>query len=82
MKKALLYIVQSIVTEEEKVEVNEEEQDGIINFTIKVAQSDMGKIIGRGGKVIRSIRNVLKINAIKQNKKINISLLEIESPAP
>ena len=82
MKKALLYIVQSIVTEEEKVEVNEEEQDGIINFTIKVAQSDMGKIIGKGGKVIRSIRNALKINAIKQNKKINISLLEIENPAP
>ena len=76
MKKALLYIVQSIVTEEEKVEVNEEEQDGIINFTIKVAQSDMGKIIGKGGKVIRSIRNVLKINAIKENKRINITLAE------
>jgi predicted RNA-binding protein YlqC (UPF0109 family) len=36
----------------------------------------MGRIIGKNGKVIKAIRNVIKINAIKQNKKINISLLE------
>ena len=37
----------------------------------------MGKIIGKNGKVIRAIRNVIKISAIKQNKKINVSLTEI-----
>lgn len=76
MKKALEYIVTSIVESPEKVEIMEDEDNGIINFTIKVAASDMGRIIGKNGKVIRGIRNVIKIPAIKQNKKINIELFE------
>jgi predicted RNA-binding protein YlqC (UPF0109 family) len=51
----------------------------MINFTITVAPADMGKIIGKNGKIIRAIRNVVKISAIKQNKKINIALSESTS---
>lgn len=76
MKKALHYIVSSIADNPEKVTVDEQEQDGIINFTITVAAADMGKIIGKNGKIIRAIRNVIKIPAIKQNKKINVTLAE------
>jgi len=76
MKKALLYIISSIVSEGDKIEIEEKEQDGIIDFTVKVPKVDMGKVIGKNGKVIRAIRNALKINAIKQNKKININLVE------
>lgn len=76
MKKALLYIVSSIIENPQKVEVAEEEQDGVINLTLKVEKADMGKVIGKNGKIIRAIRNVMKINAIKQNKKINITLAE------
>lgn len=79
MKKALEYIISQIVENPDKVEINEEEQNGLVNFTIKVDPSDMGKIIGKNGKVIRAIRNVIKISAIKQNKKINVSLLETAS---
>ncbi len=77
MKKALEYIITQIVDEPEKVEISEQEDQGMINFTITVAQADMGKVIGKNGKVIRAIRNVVKISAIKQNKKINIALAEI-----
>ena len=76
MKTALSYILSSIVSEPEKIDIKEEEIDGIINFTLKVANDDMGKVIGKGGKVIRAIRNVMKIKAIKENKKINITLAE------
>lgn len=76
MKKALEYIVSSIVDHPEEVAIEEQEQDGIINFTIKVESSDMGKIIGKNGRIIRAIRNVMKIPAIKQNKKINVTLAE------
>jgi len=76
MKKALLYIISSIVSEGDKIEIEEKEQDGIIDFTVKVPKVDMGKVIGKNGKVIRAIRNALKIKAIKQNKKINITLAE------
>ena len=79
MKKALEFIVAQIVDDPEKVEISETEDQGMINFSITVAPSDMGKIIGKNGKVIRAIRNVVKIAAIKQNKKINIALTEIAS---
>lgn len=79
MKKALEYIVTQIVDNPEKVEISEQEDNGMINFTIKVASNDMGKIIGKNGKVIRAIRNVIKVSAIKQNKKINIALTETAS---
>jgi len=79
MKNALKYIVTQIVDNPEKVEINEQEENGMINFTITVAPSDMGKIIGKNGKVIRAVRNVVKIPAIKQNKKINITLIESSS---
>ena len=79
MKKALEYIVTQIVDNPEKVEISEVEDNGMINFAIKVDSSDMGKIIGKNGKVIRAIRNAIKISAIKQNKKINIALTETAS---
>jgi uncharacterized protein len=79
MKKSLEYIVTSIVDNPKEVEITEEKNDDIINFTIKVNPADMGKIIGKNGKVIRAVRNVIKISAIKQNKKINIALSESSS---
>lgn len=79
MKKALEYIISQIVDNPEKVEISETEDADMTNFSIKVDPSDMGKIIGKGGKVIRAIRNVIKISAIKQNKKINVSLIDASS---
>lgn len=76
MKKALLYILSVIVDTPEKVEIIERGDNGVVSFAVKVAKSDMGRVIGKNGKVIRAIRNVLKIKAIKENKKINIELTE------
>ena len=76
MKDALTYIVTSIVDNPKEVEVTEEDNEGVLNFTVKVAKDDMGKIIGKNGKVIKAIRNVVKIPAIKQGRKIYISLPE------
>ncbi len=76
MKKTLSLIVSSIVENPKKVKIKEEEQNGIVNFTITVDKNDMGKIIGKNGRVIKAIRNVMKIPAIKLGKKIYISLAE------
>lgn len=76
MKDTLKYIVSSIVGKPEEVEIKEEEQDGVLNYIVTVSKEDMGRVIGKGGKVIKSIRNVMKIPAIKNNKKIYISLSE------
>ncbi len=80
MKKALSYIVSAIVDDPKQVKITEEEADGVINFTVTVAKEDMGKIIGKNGKVIKAIRNVVKIPAIKLEKKIYISLSENPQP--
>jgi predicted RNA-binding protein YlqC (UPF0109 family) len=79
MKDTLFTIVTAIVDNKDAVEISEEDNEGVINFVIKVDPQDMGKIIGKGGKVIKSIRNVMKIPAIKNNKRIFVSLYE-ENP--
>ena len=77
MKDTLTYIISAIVEKDDKVSVTEEEDGGIVNLTVSVDSSDMGKVIGKEGKVIKAIRNVMRIPAMKQNKKIYISLAEV-----
>lgn len=76
MKDALLYIVKSIASDPDSIQVDENEEDGTVHFTLHVAKEDMGKIIGKEGRVIRSIRNVMKIPAKKQDKRVEITLSE------
>ena len=76
MKTALSYIINSIVDSPDKVSIAEETEGDFVTFKVIVDKEDMGKVIGKNGKVIRAIRNVLKIPAIKQNKKINLVLEE------
>jgi predicted RNA-binding protein YlqC (UPF0109 family) len=80
MKDILLNIVTAIVDNPDKIEIKEEEVEDVTNFIITVAPEDMGKIIGKGGKVIRAIRTVMKIPAIKSNKRIFVSLAEVPQP--
>ncbi len=77
MKKALVSIISAIVDNPKDVVVDEQEEEDITQFIVTVNKEDMGKVIGKEGKVIRAIRNVMKIPAMKQNKRINISLNEI-----
>ena len=67
MKDTLIYIVSSIVDNPDDVSVAEEQAEGITNYIITAHPDDIGKIIGKEGKVIRSIRNIMKIKAMKQN---------------
>ncbi len=78
MKNTLQFIVSSIVDKPDAVHIEEQEADGITNLIITVDKEDMGKIIGKEGKVIRSIRNIMKIKAIKNDKRINVSIADSE----
>ena len=78
MKDTLQFIVSAIVEKPEEVHIEETDVEGIHTFTIHVNQDDMGKIIGKEGKVIRSVRNVMKIIAMKNNERINVTLAEQE----
>lgn len=76
MKNKLKTLVTSIVEKEDSVEINETSENGIVNLTIKVDPIDMGKVIGKGGKVIKALRNVMKIIAMKNNEKVFVNLEE------
>jgi uncharacterized protein len=77
MKDLTLYILKHLVDHPDEIEVIEEELDnGAVTLTIKVHQDDMGRVIGKDGKIIRSLRDVIKILALKLNKHADIILAE------
>lgn len=76
MKDVLHYIVTSIVDNPDAIRIEEEDVEGVVTYTVFAAKEDMGKLIGKEGKVIRAIRNVMKIPAMKQHKKVQIQLSE------
>lgn len=77
MKDTLRYIISAIVDDPDAVKIEEKDEDGLLNLIVTVAKEDMGKVIGKEGKVIRSIRNIMKIKAMKHDVRINITLAEI-----
>ncbi|HSD98908.1 MAG TPA: KH domain-containing protein [Patescibacteria group bacterium] len=77
MKDILEYIVKNLVEDPATISVTEEEIDGVVTLTITPSKEDMGKLIGKGGRVIRAIRNLMKIPAMKQNKKVQVQLAEV-----
>ena len=74
MKDLLTLLAKNLVSEPEMVEVVEEVQDGIITLRLKVSEEDMGKVIGRQGRIARAIRTVVKAAAINENKKVNVEI--------
>lgn len=74
MKDALTHIVHSIVENTDAVVIDEVTEDTTTTFTITVAPEEVGKIIGKSGKVIRSIRNVLKIPAMKAGIRVIVNI--------
>jgi uncharacterized protein len=80
MKDTLHTIVASLVQNTDAIVIDETVDNDTITFVVTVAPEDMGKIIGKEGKVIRALRNVMKIPAMKQNKRIQINLNEQEKP--
>lgn len=82
MKDLLEEIVKSIVDKPEEVKIEEHEDtvEGTI-LTLSVAPEDMGKVIGKEGKIIKAIRTVIRVLAIKNGKRVTINLLDVESPA-
>ena len=76
MKELLEVIIKGLVDNPDKVVVDETKDDRSVNYSVRVAQGDMGKIIGKQGKMARSIRTVMKSVANKEHKRINIEFVD------
>ena len=75
MKEVLETIIKNLVDNQEAVEVKEVEGEKNIILEVKVADGDMGKVIGRQGKIAQSIRTVMKAVANRKDKKVTVEFI-------
>lgn len=76
MKEMLEIIIKNLVANPEKVIITEEQKQNTMNFSVKVSNEDMGKVIGKQGRIAKAIRTVAKAIATKEDKKVNIEFVE------
>lgn len=75
MKELILLIAKSLVKQPEAVTVTVRTKGDYEAYEIHVAPEDMGKVIGKNGKIAKAIRAVVKAAAIKENKKISVDIV-------
>ncbi len=76
MKELLLLIAKALVDNPDEVSVNEVEGEQSIILELKVAKDDMGKVIGKQGKIAKAIRTVIKSAAVKENKRVVVEIIQ------
>ena len=76
MKQVLETIIRNMVENQEAVSINEKEEAEKIIFEVKVDNKDMGRVIGKQGKVANSIRTLMKALGAKDKKKVTVEFLD------
>lgn len=76
MLELIKYVVSNFAEKPDEVEYNVAEDGNVINVTIILADSDMGKVIGRQGKIAKALRTLVRAGSVKENKKYNIEIKE------
>ena len=76
MLDLIKYIGESFAEKKDEIEYIVDETDNAINVTVVLDESDMGKVIGRQGKIAKALRTIVKAVSSKQDKKYNIEIKE------
>ena len=76
MKEMLEMLVKSLVDNKDNVEITEKENGDDITLELRVDSSDMGKVIGKQGKIAKAIRVLMRAYATKVGKKVNVEILD------
>lgn len=79
MKELVEVIAKSLVDNPNEVSVNELQGEQSIILELKVAPEDMGKVIGKQGRIAKAIRSVVKAAAIKDDKKVVVEIIDVKS---
>ena len=75
MKEILELIIKNLVDNQDEVSIEEKTNDKSVVYEVRVAKEDMGKVIGKQGKMAKSIRSLIKAIAVKEHKRVNIEFL-------
>ena len=76
MKELVEVIAKALVDDPESVVVNEREEKKTTVLEVRVAESDMGKVIGKQGRIAKAIRSVVKAAAAKEDKKVIVDIMD------
>ena len=76
MKDSLEYVVKSLVNNPDSVQIDESENDGEVVFEVRVAPEDMGRIIGKGVRIAKAVRSLMKAASFKENKRVNVEIID------
>ena len=76
MKELLTYIVQNLVEKPDEVSVTEREANGETVFEVRVADGDMGKVIGRQGRIAKEIRTLIRSYAQRTGVKASVDIVD------
>jgi predicted RNA-binding protein YlqC (UPF0109 family) len=72
----LEFLVRALVDDPDAVEVEELEEDGDLIYEISVAEDDLGRVIGKGGRVANAIRTVAKAAAVRLDRRVIVDILD------
>jgi len=75
MKEVLVYLINSLVDEPASAKLSTSEDGNVVRFKLSVSPADRGKIIGKEGRVVKSIRTVLQVQAAKSGKKVFLDIV-------
>ena len=78
MVELIEYIAKSLVDEPKKVKVSSQEGEDVNNILLQVSSTDMGKVIGKQGRIAKAIRSILKAVSLKEEIKVNLEIDEIQ----
>ena len=76
MKELVEVIAKALVDDPESVVVNEREEKKTTVLEVRVAESDMGKVIGKQSRIAKAIRSVVKAAAAKEDKKVIVDIMD------
>jgi predicted RNA-binding protein YlqC (UPF0109 family) len=76
MTELLEFLVRALVEDREAVVVEEFEEDGDLIYEITVAEEDLGRVIGKGGRVANAIRTVAKAAAVRLDRRVIVDILD------
>lgn len=76
MMELIKYIVEQLVEDKDAIEITRVDEENVVKITIKVADGDIGKVIGKQGKIASAIRTLAKAVGIKEGVKYSIDILD------
>ena len=76
MRELIDYIVSYLVDDPSQVEINEYGRGSNVTLKLRVAKEDMGRVIGKGGRVANAMRALLRVSAAQEGKQANLDIVE------